>query len=455
MHIIVIGAGKTGTQTVEGLVAEGHSVTVLDKNPRKAERIGNEQDVLSYTGNGASVAALRRAEAQNADLLIAMAESDEVNLLSCIVAKRLGIPHTIARIRNPEYYEQLPLMREDLSLSLIVNPEKITAEEIARVLLFPSASQVDLFAKGRAEIVACKLPSESPALGKTLIELNKITDARILVCAVQHKGGVIIPRGDYVLREGDKLFITGATGEMARALRKIGLFKSRAKNCIIIGGGRIGYYLARRLCAENIAVKLLEKDAAAAEALADSLPAATVLVVDAGDYGLLQEEGIGNADALVAITGTDEINILTGLYASQQNVSKVIIKVNADDLANLAGDAFQKLDSIVSPKRLAADQVIAYVRALSAAAADEQLISLTHIADGGAEISEFVAAKAAPYLHIPLKELKIRRNILLAGIIRNGKVMIPGGETRIEAADIVLVCATGQRLHQLREILDA
>ncbi|MCL2672471.1 MAG: Trk system potassium transporter TrkA [Clostridiales bacterium] len=453
MKIVVIGAGKTGSQIVEGLVAEGHAVTVLDKDPRRAERIGNELDVLSYAGNGASIAALRGAEAQHAELLIAMAESDEVNLLCCIVAKRMGIPHTIARIRNPEYFEQLPLMREDLALSLVVNPEKITADEIARVLLFPSASQVELFAKGRAEIVACKLPAESPAAGKTLIEWGKITGARILVCAVQRGDGVIIPRGDFAPCAGDKLFITGATGDMARAFRKLGLFKSRAKACILVGGGRIGYYLAKRLCAENVSVKLLERDAAQAEHMAELLPAATILHADAGDYGVLLEEGLGNTDALVAITGTDEINILTGLYASRQNVPKVVVKINADGLAALADEAFAKLDSIVSPKRLAAEQVIAYVRALSAAVADEKIISVVHIADGGAEISEFVAAQSAPYLHIPLKEMKIRRNILLAGIIRGSKVIIPGGETCIEPGDIVLVCAAGQRIRRLREIL--
>lgn len=453
MQIIVVGCGKMGSSLAVQLVAEGHRVTIVDRSESVIEQISNTQDVIGYVGNGAVFSVLESAGAKEADLLLALTESDELNLLSCLIAHKIGAKHTIARVRNPEYAAHMYEISEDLGLSMTVNPDRQAAEEIARVLRFPAAMHVELFANGRVELVSAKLPEKSVLGGIPLYELPQKFGSKVLICAVERGGTYTIPGGSFVLQGGDTLYLTGAPREVAKTLRKAGILANPVRSVMIGGGGRISYYLAQELCKSNLSVKIVEHSKERARQMAELLPDAVVLNGDVTDHELLQEEGIESTDAFVALTGLDEGNILSALYAKHRKVSKVIAKVNNDSLETLVKDV--ALDSVISPKGIATNQILRYVRAREASAGHGEIRGLYKIADGSIEVLEFLASdENVSLLNIPLKDLKTKKHILIACIVRNGKAIIPGGMDSIQAGDIVMVVTEQRLMNDLGDIME-
>jgi len=453
MQIMIVGCGKMGASLAVQLVSEGHRVTVIDRSESVIEQISNTQDVIAYVGNGAVFSVLEEAGAKDADLLLAVTQSDEVNLLTCLAAHKIGVKHTVARVRNPEYANNIYRISDDLGLSMTVNPDRQAAEEIARVLRFPAATHVELFARGHVELVTSKLPEKSALSGIPLYELPQKLGLKVLICAVERGGTFTIPSGGFTLQGGDVLYVTGAPREVAKALRKAGVLAAPIRSVILGGGGRISYYLAQELLKSNISVKIIERSKEAAHQIADLLPEAVVLNGDVTDQELLQEEGIDNVDAFVALTGLDEGNVLSALYAKHRNVKKVIAKVNNDGLMSLVKAT--ALDSVISPKRVASNVILRYVRAREASANHGRIRGLYKIADGSIEVLEFIASEEnANLLNIPLKDLKTKKNILIACIVRNGKAHIPGGADCIQAGDVVLVVTAQRRMNDLGDIME-
>lgn len=457
MRIFIVGCGKIGRTLAQQLVAESHDVTIIDTDERVLASINNTLDVICYAGNGASYLTLRDAGAADADLVIAVTESDEVNMLCCLTAHKLGAHHTVARVRNPGYFDQLYFLKEELGLSMVINPELAAAQEIARILRFPSAAKVELFAKGRAELVSFRIAEDSPLIGIPLFKLPQKLGMRVLFCAVERDGEVVIPDGAFSLRPNDRAYITGATEEIAGAFKKLQMLAGRVRSVIIGGGGKITYYLSNILVKSGMQVKIIESDGPKAQELAARLPKCTVLHGDIFNHELLHEEGLNDSDAFVALTGLDEGNILAAMYASESGARKVITKVNNQNLVALVRDT--RLESIVSPRDITANRIVAYVRAVNASKESSNIESLFRIVGGRVEVLEFHAHTDGgaqgerAFLHKPLKDLKLKPGILIACIVRNGKAIIPGGMSTIEPRDGVLVVTKDHRLNALADIL--
>ena len=453
MQIMIVGCGKMGSTLAVQLVKEGHRVTVIDRDESVIEQISNTQDVIGYVGNGAVFSVLEEAGAAEADLLLAMTTSDEINLLSCLIAHKIGTKHTIARVRDPEYANNMYRISDDLGLSMTVNPDRQAAEEIARILRFPAATHVELLARGHVELVTCRLPEKSTLSGIPLYELPQKLGVKVLICAVERNGTFTIPSGGFTLAGGDVLYVTGAPREVAKALRKAGVIANPIRSAIIGGGGRISYYLAQELVGSNISVKIIEYSKDAARNIAELLPGAAVINGDVTDHDLMQEEGIERADAFVGLTGLDEGNVLSALYAKRHGVSKVIAKVNNEGLESLVKET--ALDSVISPKRVATNVILRYVRAREASADHGRIRGLYKIADGSIEVLEFNASdENRNLLNIPLKDLKTKKHLLIACLVRNGKAIIPGGADTIQAGDVVLVVTEQHRMNDLGDIME-
>ena len=450
MKVVVVGDGKVGYTLTEQLSREGHDVVVIDNNADALTDSINHLDVMGVVGNGATYAAQKEAGVDQADLLIAATSTDEVNLLCCLVAKKLGAKHTIARVRNPEYAEQLQLMKDDLGLSMTINPEYAAAREISRVLRFPSAIKIDMFAKGRVELVEVKLREGNPLVGLSLMEMQQRFGVRVLICAVQRDEELHIPSGDFRLKLGDKISLTGTPSDVASLFRSMGILKQRARSVIIAGGGRIAYYLARQLLEMGMRVKIVELDRTRAEGISERLPKAITIHGDAMDQNLLLEEGLDEVDGFVALTGMDEENILMSMYAAKRGVSKVVAKVNKLSLLDILGDSFS--ESIVSPKTITANDILRYVRAMQNSIGSK-VETLTRIVEGRVEALEFRVRAGSQVTDIPLKDLSIRKDVLIACIARRGQVIIPGGADSIREGDSVIVLTTIKQFNDLNDIL--
>ena len=453
MKIIIVGAGKVGYQLAKNLLSEGNDITVIDKNEQVVNTAGNTLDCIGLTGNGAAYSTLLDAGVANNDLLIATTASDEINIITCLTAKHLGIKNTIARVRNPEYYEKTGFLQNTIGASMLINPEFSTAGEIARILRLPSATKVELFAGGKAELISYKVKPGSPIEGITLSDFNRSTGIKVLICAAECGGNVMIPSGDFIPRADDILYVIGAPQDMVNTLKKINVYSNRAKTVMIAGGGKIAFYLTEMLVKSGVKVKLIEKDRKKAEELAAFLPKAVVLVGDVSDHELLLEEGLEKTDAFIALTGLDEGNILAALYASQHNVRKVIAKVNNDDLVSLMrGTA---LDSVVSPKHLTVNYISRYVRALAEGENAESVEAVYKLSGGKAEVLEFTAeGENAPYLNTPLMDLRLKKSVLIACIVRKGRAIIPGGQDSILKNDKLLVVTADKQLRSLKDIME-
>ena len=452
MRIIIVGAGKVGWALTQHLSAENR-VTVIDQDAQLIDHIINIYDVMGVCGNGASYEIQQEAEVDKADLLIATTSSDEINIVACLVAKKLGVQHTIARIRNPEYEKQLRFMREDLGLSMVINPEKATAREIARLLRFPNALQLESFSKGRLELVEYRLPEDSMLNGTRLSGLYQSLRVRVLICAVSRKGETIIPSGDFELRGGDKIYVTSTPAQLEQFFRHLGVFRGKASSVMVVGASKMCYYLAQELIEMGMSVKIIDRDEQRCIALGEMLPKALVIVGDGTDSELLHEEGIEQTDAFVAITGMDEANILMAMSAGKQvKGCKVVAKINRESLVDLV-EAESMIDSVVSAGSVTAELIVQYVRAMQNAHGSK-IKSLHHIAGRTVEALEFSITADAPFIGVPLKDLKLKSGILLAGIVRqNGQIIIPSGGDAINLHDDVIVVTTDTSLRDIRDIL--
>ena len=453
MRIIIVGAGKVGLALTRHLSVDNR-VTVIDQNAQLIENIINIYDVMGVCGNGASYEVQKEAEADKAELLIATASSDEINILACLVAKKLGVQHTIARIRNPEYEKQLRFMREELGLSMAINPEKAAAREIARVLRFPVAMKLESFSKGRLELVEYRLAERSALDGMQLADLYHNIRVRVLICAVCRKGETIIPSGDFTLRAGDKIYLTAAPRELEKFFRLLGVFRARASSVMIVGASKMCYYLASELLEMGMSVKIIDQNEQRCVEMSEKLPRALVIVGDGTDSELLSEEGISQTDAFVAITGLDEANILMALSAAKQSgdCCKVVAKINRKSLLELVSTE-SLIDSVVSTGAVTTELILQYIRAMKNASASK-VKTLHRIVDEKVEALEFSVTPDISFAGVPLRDLNLKRGLLLAGIVRqNGQIVIPSGNDVLHLHDDVIVVTTDTQLEDLRDIL--
>ncbi len=436
MKIIIVGDGKVGMTLTEYLSQEGHDIMVIDSNPKVIQNAVNTYDVMGISGNGANYDVLQEAGAARADLLIAATSSDELNILSCLMAKKIGTKNTIARVRNPEYAQQLVFLREELGLSMLVNPEFEAARDISRVLRFPSAITLECFSKGRVELAEIRIPENGHLAGKRLSELYKICKEKILICAVQRGEQVEIPTGDFLLGPGDKIHITGSHAALASFFKAIGMFKQKSKHVLVVGGGRIAYYLARLMADAGVDLKIIEQNEERCLELSEMLPRATVICGDGTDQATLLEEGLADSDACVVLTGIDEENIIVSLYAQTLNVDKIITKVDRTSFWDMVESL--GIDSLVSPKIITANRIVRYVRAMQDSG-DSSVKTLYKIVGNNVEALEFDILQNSFYTNVPFKDLKTKNGMLFASIIRHGRVIIPGGDDHLEVGDSVIV----------------
>ena len=452
MKIVVIGAGRMGLTVAVRLSDEGHDVTVVDTNDERLEEISNSADVMTLHGNGSDYTVLTEAGVSDADVLIAVTSNDAVNMLCCLTGKKLGVSNAVARVRTMEYYRQMVFLKDELGLSLVLNPELATAAEISRILRFPSAANVESFAKGRAEMVQFTVAADSPLCGMRLMKLGDRFGSGILICAVEHSGSVIIPKGDYMLMAGDVLHVVGAPANMSAFFKSLGIYKRSVKNVILLGGGRTSLYLGRELLSAGIRVKIIERDIDHCDIIKEILPKADVMLGDGTDPRVLEEEGIRTADAFVALTGSDQDNIITSMFAMKSGSSKVITKINDDYYRRMVDST--GMDSFVTPKNIASDNIIQYVRAMQNSLSASGIQSLHEIAGGKAEALEFSICNVSEYLGIPLKQLRIRKDTLLAAIIRSNRCIIPGGDDVLEFDDSVIAVTTKFGMQRFEDIFE-
>lgn len=451
MKVVVIGNGKIGSSLSSALVSEGHDVTIVDNNEAKLNRSKNTLDVMCIEGNGATSETQLEASVDKSEIVISVTPYDELNILSCLIAKRLGAEKTILRVRMPEYYKQMHLIKEELGLSMVINPELITASEIFRVLTLPVAVKVEVFGKGKLELIEFKVTDKTGIAPVNLHNLYKKVKTKFLVCAVQRENEVFIPTGDFIIRNNDRLSIAATHKSIEKFFRSSGLMKDKVKSVMIAGGGMIGYYLASQLLAVGMRVKIIEKDEDRSLEIARLLPKAIVIHGDGTDQALLLEEGIMSVDAFVALTGIDEENIILSLFAKENTNAKVVTKINRDNYINIASQI--GIDCIVSPKSLVVSNVISYVRSLDNAA-DSEIESLYHLVGGEVEAIEFkVKENVENVVGIPLKDMKLKENILISAIIRKREIIIPDGNTEIELGDSVVIVAKEHRFSKLKDIL--
>ena len=451
MQIIIVGCGKVGCTLAEQLQEEDTDITLVDISQEKLTSICDNVDAMGVLGNGASINVLMEAGVETADILIAVTGSDELNLLCCLIAQKAGHCQTIARVRNPIYSKEIGFIKERLGVTMFINPELAAAQEISRVLRFPSALKIDTFARGRVELVKFKVLPEFHLNGMSISRLKEKFNCDILICAAESPNSVSIPGGDYEIHDGDILSVMAPPKNTASFFKKIGMKTSQVKNTIIIGGGTISYYLSQALLDMKIDVKIIEKDKDKCETLSELLPDATIINGDGTDRSLLMEEGLMQAEAFVTLTNLDEENVFLSLFAKNLSHAKVVAKVN-----RLAfDDVIDSLDlgSVIYPKYITADSILQYVRAMQNTIGSN-VETLYHILDNQAEALEFSICENCPAAGIPLAELPLKKNLLVGCINRHGSIRIPRGSDTIQPGDTVIIVTTNKGLRDISDILE-
>ncbi len=450
MNIIIAGDGKVGSMLTRQLSAEGHDVTVIDSNARVLQSSVEHYDVICVQGNCASMDVLLQAGVRDAELLIAATSQDEVNLLCCTTAHALNRKlHTIARIRNPEYTEQIYRMRDIFGLSMVINPENQAATEIERLLKYPGFLRRDTFAKGRTEIVELRVDAGSKLCNVALAELRSIVKCQVLVCAVLRDGSAAAPKGDFVLREGDRIFVTALSQNLTTLLKNLGILTRRVRSVTLCGGGKISYYLAKRLEKSGISARIIEKDFARCQELCALLPGAEIIHGDISEQDLLESEHVSQADALVTLTGLDELNMIVSLYAASRNVPQVITKLGHTGNRSVIDSL--SLGSVLCPRELVCSNIVRYVRAMENQTG--AAISVHTIADGQAEAMEFLADETTRNCGRPLKEIRLKPNVLLVSISHGASTEIANGDSAFQQGDTVVVVTNGREvIRQLNDI---
>lgn len=451
MQIIIVGCGKVGRTLAEQLQEEDTDITIIDISQEKINAVSEDVDAMGIVGNGASINTLMEAGIETADILIAVTASDELNLLCCLIAQKTGHCHTIARVRNPVYAKEIGFIKHRLGVSMIINPEFAAAQEIYRLLRFPSAIKIDTFARGRVELLKFKVLPEFGLDGMSVSRITETLKCDILICAIESKETVSIPGGNHVIHNGDFVSILASPQNAALFFKKIGLKTNQVKNAIIVGGGTISYYLTHALLDMKIRVKIIEKDKDRCEQLSELLPDATIINGDGTDRNLLMEEGLDRTEALVALTNLDEENVFLALSAKAVSNAKLVAKVN-----RLAfDDVIDSLDigSVIYPKYITADYILQYVRAMQNSIGSN-VETLYHILDNRAEALEFAIHKNSPVIGKPLSQLNLKKNLLVGYLNRNGVVKIPRGHDTIQVGDTVIIVTTNKGLRDITDILE-
>ena len=452
MKIIIFGCGKIGETIISSLSGEGHDIVVMDKDSRVVEEISTLYDVMGCCGTGVDSDAMNEAGVDDAELFIAVTGSDELNMLACFLARKMGAKHTIARIRTPEYNDQsLGFMKQHLDLSLTLNPDLLSAQEIYNVMRFPSAVKVETFSGRNLEIVELILKEDSPFAGMKLIDLRKKHTENFLVCLVVRDDEVFIPDGNFELRVGDRIGVTAPHSEIQKLLKNMGMPQKMPKNAMILGASKTSYYLSKMLVAAGVHVKVVDMDRDACEAFSNRVPQATLIVGDGMKPEVLLEEGIESADVFIGLTGSDEVNVLSAYFATQQKVPTVISKVNRPELTQTAEKL--GLECIVSPQNAVSNILSRYARALHNSIGSN-VETLYKLVEGKAEVLEFNVRPDFKYNDIPLREMKLKSNVLIAGIVRGRKPIIPSGNDMILPGDRVVVIAAGHTLCDLSDIVE-
>ena len=452
MKIVIVGSGKVGFTLAEQLVREEHDVVVVDSNESALHRAADALDIIGIRGNGVSVPTLRDAGADTADLLISATNSDEVNMVCCLTAKNLGTKYTIARIRNREYAAGMNELRHILGIDMIINPENATAVEISRLLRFPSAANIETFCRGRVELMVFRLLEADFMVGKPLRDLSdQVKKLSLLFCAVERGEEVIIPNGAFVPQAGDKLYLIGRPSSLDQFFRLLGRYSPKVKSVFIVGGGKISLYLSAVLEKMKMRVKIVEIQKDRCRFISERLPHTTVICGDGTDQELLESERMTASDAFVALTDRDEDNLILSLYAMQKGVQKVVTKSNRQNYAGIAQTI--GLDSVISPKLITAAQILQVVRGMQNSQGSV-MNTLYRIADGSAEAMEFTASANTRHLGVPLKDLQLRKGILIAVLARGGDIIIPEGSSSIREGDSVILISRDLRILDLNDIYE-
>ncbi len=450
LSIIIVGCGKVGITLVQRLVKEGHDISVIDKNPDKISKVMNSYDVFGVVGNGASYRVQMEAGLETADILVAVTGSDELNLLCCVVAKQAGDCDVIARVRTPDYSEDIDYLQRELGLAMIINPEKETAKAISRILYMPTALEVIPFARGLAEVVRIKLLKGNPLADKTISELSLELSGAVLICAVEREGKVYIPNGAFRLEAGDVISFISPVREGRKFLRRMGFHTHRVNNALIVGGSRSAYYLAKLMAKHGMDVKLIESDRAQCEYLSELLPDAIIINGNGNDEELLKEVGIEYAESFVPLTGIDEENILLTLYAQKISDAKVVTKINRINFHEVIDNL--DLGSVVYPKYITTEAIVRYVRTKKASM-NSNIEAMTHMYDDRVEVIEFLIEHPSKVTNTSLMQLSLRNDLLIACIERDNKIIIPNGSDEIRVGDSVIIVTTHTGFTDILEIL--
>lgn len=451
MRIIVAGCGKIGSAIIADLVSEGHDIVAIDSVQAKLNNVTNRYDIMGVCGNIANFDILEEAEVSKAEIFIAVTGSDELNMVCCLLSRRMGAKHTIARIRNHEHNaKNLAFLRAQFELSMSFNPEYMVAQEMFNILKLPSAAKIEMFNRRNFEMVEVKLRSDSPIIGLSLKDLRRKTDANFLVCIVERKGKVIIPSGDFILEEGDQIGITTSPSSIQKILKKFGITSKTAKNVMILGASTTAFYLARMLINSSNDANIVEIDHDRCSKMAELLPEAVVINSDGSNKEELREAGLNNVDAFVSLTGLDEVNMLMAYYASTQDVRKVIAKVNRDELLAIADKL--NIECTVSPAKVTSNVILRYVRALHASM-DSNVETLYRLMGGAAEALEFEIKNDCVLNNKQIKNMSLKSGIIISGIIRQRKIIIPSGDDVILPGDRVVIIAAGHRINKISDIV--
>lgn len=453
MQIIVVGCGNVGTKLIQQLSREGHNITVIEEKSSVVQAVVNNMDVMGIVGNGASYSIMKDAGIESADLMIAVTNSDELNLLCCLIAKKAGNCHTIARVRNPVYKKEINFIKEELGLSMVINPEEAAAFEAERLLKLPSATKIETFARGRAELVKLIIDEKSRICNLALKDIPSDLKKKVIIAVVSRGNDVFIPDGSFILRAGDEITIFGSSRNTLIFFKKLGLDTAKVHSTIIVGGGETGVYLATQLISLGIQVTMFEKDAARCKELSEILPQALIINADGTDKDMLMEEGITRVESFVALTNLDEENIMLSMYVKSINPKvKLITKVHRVDYGEIIGSL--NIGSIIYPKNITADRIVQFVRGMSASQ-DSNIETLYKLNDEKAEALEFIVRGNSPVIGKPLSELRLKKGILIACINHYGEIISPSGESVIRDRDSVIVVTTRTGLKDISDILES
>ena len=452
MHIIVVGCGNVGQTLTQQLSKEGHNITVIEEKSSVVQNVVNNYDVMGIVGNGASYSIMKDAGIESADLMIAVTDSDELNLLCCLIAKKAGNCHTIARVRNPVYKKEINFIKEELGLSMVINPEEAAAFEAERLLKFPSATKIETFARGRAELVKFIVDEDSRLCDKALKDIPSDLKKHVIVSVVSRGTEVYIPDGNFILHAGDEITIFGSSRNALSFFKKLGLPTAKVPSSIIVGGGETGYYLAKQLIGFGVKVTIFERDAVRCKELSDLLPQALIINGDGTDKDMLMEEGVTSVGSFVALTNLDEENIMLSMYVKSINPkAKLITKVHRVNYGDIIGSL--GIGSIIYPKNITADRIVQFVRGMNASK-DSNIETLYKLNDERVEALEFIVRSGSPVIGVPLAQLNLKKGILIACINHYGEIISPTGDSVIRDRDSVIVVTTLAGLKDISDILE-